>query len=1343
LAFFQEEMRTCQTDFNYLVRINGVGVNPKDLDSADLSAGIARQLASFADSRSLVTANFIDLRANKTVQQPDPLADCAFDESVGTEENPMVGLFTGIGDDESIATALAERFLDTCLAKDKVLALVLPHRVGSRGAPNFEMKMREKLKRHYAEKLGDEKAGHAFANRIKIVRIEADATNAKQIDDSVKTLKDKGILEVHFAAHSMNFTHADQLRHAEDHATRATRDQFALAMDTGANSLAYWVQSLQKEKGLHPNALVVDLNYEGGEKETGGYGPVAPVKALLSAVAEALFEQTGVRILDLKAGAVPTRSSMAIPGFLKMMGFQDLRQVFSADGSLTQEAIAAHVVNTLWEGVRLPGDYADNGAHHTSVPNLMAAHALSQKEGKTLLKGKEISLVERDGALVFRSHGKTLSRDALAELKLCCDLIKTHQTEFKARGIKHILYPTSSFGANVGEFGVQFQQPDLPVQIRETTRLLDRLHQLPFTVAALLPAGPVLGGSLESALACDLRIAVEGTKVGLPEGPNFGMFPGYRGEEEVAALAGTTAAIDMVVHGKQFSGEAARNKGLVDHLLSEDCIDPEADAIAYLKTLSAKKLHDMRARHARPHQETQDLLPFFEELVASFDTARRNNLATAEGFERNYAISQSKGQARIAFAYEQLIEDANTLKAQALAKANLLLADPTPLAKYKAAYVAAEAKNRQHQYASYGERALVAATQTVEDELEGHEQERLIGYAFTEALRSILRDPSAAPKPTADTKGFTYALYNLFATFGYPLSDELTAQVSADYFAKAAGDAGCSFRIAKFVGDKEIANSVTRTHMKSVLRDIASGYPTRIDGNFGILGASGQMAQEFMLQFLKIVDLVQTKMPKEAGDGKAAKDKGDRPKVVMVTTSSRVVDGKTGLERVREATDKTFSDMIARDAKLTSSLLEDRVSTVDASNDASFPTKDFKEMAFVVECVEEKADLKIDNWLKAFNANPDIVVMTNTSTLNLDVLVKGLRKRIAALPLEADRERLKDCWKNVVGLHGFSPVAVMKAVEVVIQTKGPDGEPLSDKISDRPDAKAIALAAMVVQQMQLAAPDKAMFLVRGDSSGFLINRMLVQMFSQGFQALQSGLTPLEIDDSMKRAGWPLGVFALMDAVGLNTGLKVIRQVAADQPDHYPRGIADQLEAWIRAGVTQIYKKEQDPVTGDERISDRYTEAFKTQMGLPEGSQTELNLPARAALQTKVAAAYALEAVREMDVGVLPARYYANDADGVSIGGMFGEEEAIHRLTDVYDLAFVYGLNAPRGAFYQLDLLVQDRFNGDLKQFVAYCNQLVVDGHPEFAVPDSLRQRAVEGKHYFKAKPDVAPRYMAV
>ncbi|AEB11669.1 enoyl-CoA hydratase/isomerase family protein [Marinithermus hydrothermalis] len=93
------------------------------------------------------------------------------------------------------------------------------------------------------------------------------------------------------------------------------------------------------------------------------------------------------------------------------------------------------------------------------------------------------------------------------------------------------------------------------------------------TIAAI--NGYALGGGLELALACDLRVASVKAKLGLPE-VGLGLIPGFGGTQRLPRLIGQGRALDLILTGRHVSAEEALQLGLVNRV-AEDALEAAKD----------------------------------------------------------------------------------------------------------------------------------------------------------------------------------------------------------------------------------------------------------------------------------------------------------------------------------------------------------------------------------------------------------------------------------------------------------------------------------------------------------------------------------------------------------------------------------------------------------------------------------------------------------------------------------------------------------------------------------------------------------------------------------------------
>ena len=156
--------------------------------------------------------------------------------------------------------------------------------------------------------------------------------------------------------------------------------------------------------------------------------------------------------------------------------------------------------------------------------------------------------------------------------------------------------------------------------------VLDKIEASSKPVVAAIH-GVAAGGGMEVALACHVRLAAPGTKLGLPE-VTLGILPGAGGTQRMPRLIGFEAALDVIVGGKLHPVDKAVDLGFVDERVDGDL---EATAIARARHLAADGAPLRRASQLEEHVEAARARPEI------FERFRKGMAKRARGFDAPYA----------------------------------------------------------------------------------------------------------------------------------------------------------------------------------------------------------------------------------------------------------------------------------------------------------------------------------------------------------------------------------------------------------------------------------------------------------------------------------------------------------------------------------------------------------------------------------------------------------------------------------------------------------------------------------------------------------------------------------
>src|SRR5215510_14699592 len=162
--------------------------------------------------------------------------------------------------------------------------------------------------------------------------------------------------------------------------------------------------------------------------------------------------------------------------------------------------------------------------------------------------------------------------------------------------------------------------------------------------------------------------------------------------------------------------------------------------------------------------------------------------------------------------------------------------------------------------------------------------------------------------------------------------------------------------------------------------------------------------------------------------------------------------------------------------------------------------EDLKDCDLIIEAIIEQLPAKRELFSALARLCPDKTIFaSNTSSLTITEIASATKRP-----------------QRFVGLHFFNPVPVMKLVEVV-KTIATDPAVYEDAVAFGGKLGKVAVRA-------------------NDSTGFIVNRLLVPYLLDAIRALEEGVGSIEdIDNSMKLGcGHPMGPLTLLDFVGLDT-----------------------------------------------------------------------------------------------------------------------------------------------------------------------------------------------------------------
>lgn len=123
-------------------------------------------------------------------------------------------------------------------------------------------------------------------------------------------------------------------------------------------------------------------------------------------------------------------------------------------------------------------------------------------------------------------------------------------------------------GADISEFASFSIEEGKNLAAQGQQKLFDLVENLTTPIIAAIN-GFALGGGLELAMSCHVRVASENAKMGLPE-VSLGVIPGYGGTQRLPRLIGKGRAMELIATAQMLKADKAADYGLVNHVVSQE-----------------------------------------------------------------------------------------------------------------------------------------------------------------------------------------------------------------------------------------------------------------------------------------------------------------------------------------------------------------------------------------------------------------------------------------------------------------------------------------------------------------------------------------------------------------------------------------------------------------------------------------------------------------------------------------------------------------------------------------------------------------------------------------------------
>ncbi|MBI4767423.1 MAG: 3-hydroxybutyryl-CoA dehydrogenase [Deltaproteobacteria bacterium] len=193
---------------------------------------------------------------------------------------------------------------------------------------------------------------------------------------------------------------------------------------------------------------------------------------------------------------------------------------------------------------------------------------------------------------------------------------------------------------------------------------------------------------------------------------------------------------------------------------------------------------------------------------------------------------------------------------------------------------------------------------------------------------------------------------------------------------------------------------------------------------------------------------------------------------------------------------------------------------------------DLKNVDFVIEAVLEDLNLKKAVFKELDDiCRPEVILATNTSSMSITEIAVATRRP-----------------DQVVGMHFFNPVPLMRLVEIIRAYQTSD--------------ETVQVTTELAKKM-----GKETIEVKKDTPGFVVNRVMIPHFIEAVKIVEEGIaTPEDVDKAVKLGlNYPMGPFELMDLTGLDIAKDVADYFYSELNKENKWSAPTLMRSMIRAG----------------------------------------------------------------------------------------------------------------------------------------------------------------------------------